>query len=87
MVEIHGGSEWLACQLVGANWASVRYNSRRPEERLLKEKITSLAHEKRRYGYRRIHALLKRAGIAINHKKLFRIYKQLGLKLLTNSSR
>ena len=51
-------------------------------EGLLKERRTTIVHQKRRYGYRRIHMLLKREGIDINHKKLFRIYKQLELKVL-----
>lgn len=78
MVESHGRSERRACQLVGANRASIRYVSQKPEEGLLRGRITAIALQKRRYGYRRIHVLLKREGININHKKLFRIYKQLG---------
>lgn len=87
VVQSHGYSERKACQLVGANRASIRYASQKPEEGLLKEKIISIAHEKRRYGYRRIHVLLRREGININHKKLFRIYKQLGLKVLKRGGR
>ena len=87
MVETYGRSERRACQLVGASRARIRYVSRRPEEGLLREKITAIAHKKRRYGYRRIHVLLKREGIAINHKKVFRIYKQLGLKVLKRGGR
>jgi putative transposase len=87
MVEAHGRSERRACQLVGANRASMRYESTKSEEGLLKDRITTIAHEKRRYGYRRIHVLLKREGIKINHKKLFRIYKQLGLKVLKRGGR
>lgn len=87
MVEAHGRSERRACQLVGANRASIRYESHKPEEGLLKGRIKAIAHEKRRYGYRRIHVLLKREGVAINHKKLFRIYKQLGLKVLKRGGR
>jgi len=87
MVEVHGRSERRACQLVGANRASMRYVSHKPVEGLLKERITAIAHEKRRYGYRRIHVLLKREGIKINHKKLFRMYKQLGLKVLKRGGR
>lgn len=66
---------------------SIRYVCHKPEEGLLKERITAIAHEKRRYGYRRIHVLLKCEGITINHKKLFRIYKQLGLKVLKRGGR
>jgi putative transposase len=87
VVQTHGYSERKACQLVGANRASIRYVSHKPEEGLLRGKITSIAHEKRRYGYRRIHMLLKRDGININHKKLFRIYRELGLKVLKRGGR
>lgn len=87
VVEKHGYSERKACQLVGANRASVRYSSKKPEELLLKGKITNIAHEKRRYGYRRIHMLLKREGVQVNHKKLFRIYQELGLKVLKRGGR
>jgi putative transposase len=87
LVEAHGRGERRAYQLVGANRAGIRYLSHKLEEGLLKEKITSIAHEKRRYGYRRIHVLPRREGININHKKLFRIYKQLGLKVLKRGGR
>jgi len=87
LTEIHGYSQRKACQLVGVNRASIRYISKKPDERLLREKITGIAYEKRRYGYRRIHVLLKRDGIQINHKKLCRIYKELGLKVQKRSSR
>ena len=72
---------------MGAERATIRYVSQKPEEGLLRDRITTLAHEKRRYGYRRIQILLKRDGITINHKKLFRIYKELGLKVLKRGGR
>lgn len=68
MVEDHGYSERKACQLDGDQ--SVFYPVyMKEDEILLKEKIIGIAHEKRRFGYRRIHLLLKRAGMQINHKK------------------
>jgi putative transposase len=72
---------------VGAERATIRYGSHKPDEELLREKITSLAQEKRRYGYRRIHILLKRDGRQINHKKVYRIYRELGLKVLKRGGR
>jgi putative transposase len=33
-----------------------------------------LAHERRRFGYRRLHVLLRREGYVVNHKRLYRIY-------------
>jgi putative transposase len=36
--------------------------------------MKAIAHERRRFGYRRLHVLLKQEGYLINHKKLFRLY-------------
>ena len=38
--------------------------------------MDALARERRRFGYRRLHVLLKREGHRINHKKLFRLYRE-----------
>jgi putative transposase len=38
--------------------------------------LRELSSEQRRFGYRRLHLLLKREGIAVNWKKLYRIYKE-----------
>ncbi|MBB4252732.1 putative transposase [Rhizobium sp. BK008] len=38
--------------------------------------MKALAHERRRFGYRRLHVLLRREGHIVNHKKLFRLYRE-----------
>src|SRR3974390_3717476 len=38
--------------------------------------MKTIAHERRRFGYRRVHGLLKREGYVVNHKKLFRLYRE-----------
>jgi len=38
--------------------------------------MIALAHERRRFGYRRLHVLLRREGYEVNHKKLFRLYRE-----------
>jgi putative transposase len=38
--------------------------------------MRAIAHERRRFGYRRVHVLLKREGYRVNHKKLFRLYRE-----------
>ncbi|MGI9071526.1 MAG: IS3 family transposase [Bryobacteraceae bacterium] len=43
--------------------------------------LTQLAHEKRRYGYRRLAVLLRRGGEIVNHKRVFRIYRAGGLSV------
>ena len=42
----------------------------------MRRRLQALASERRRFGYRRLHILLKREGIALNHKKLFRLYRE-----------
>ena len=38
--------------------------------------LRTLARERRRFGYRRLHVLLRREGFVVNHKRLFRIYRK-----------
>src|SRR5947207_7404659 len=51
---------------------SVRYQTSRADDAGLRERMRAIAHERRRFGYRRLHVLLKREGYAVNHKKLDR---------------
>jgi putative transposase len=56
-----------------------RYEPRRPDDEALHVRLCELAAFKRRYGYRRLHVLVKREGWAVNHKRLFRVYREAGL--------
>lgn len=70
-------SERRACQLVGLSRSTLRYQTRRSVVDLqLRARIVELAQERRRFGYRRIHALLRREGIEINHKRTYRLYRE-----------
>ena len=40
------------------------------------KRLRDLASVRHRFGYRRLHLLLRREGIALNHKKLYRLYKE-----------
>ena len=69
-------SERRACRLVGLYRSTLRYRQRATEgDDTVTERIKALAHERRRFGYRRIHALLHREGVRINHKRVYRLYK------------
>lgn len=59
-----------------------RYQSLKPQqdEAILK-RLRELATRWKRFGYRRLHILLRREGYAINHKRTYRIYKEAGLAL------
>jgi len=66
----HEVSERRACAALGADRTSVRYRSRRPDDAAARARLRELASVRRRFGYRRLHVLLKREGIVMNHKKL-----------------
>ena len=68
-----------ACWLVGISRSLYGYRSRRPDSARLRQRICDLAGEKRRYGYRRIHRLLRREGWSVNRKRTYRIYGEAGL--------
>jgi putative transposase len=68
-------SQRRACALAGVAPKVYRYRSRRGDDGALRARLRSLAAQRRRFGYRRLHILLKREGVAVNHKKLFRIYR------------
>ena len=81
MLASYGVSERRACDVFPTNRATIRYRSRRPDQASLEMRIKDLAVTRVRYGYRRIHVLLRREGWRINHKKTRRIYRELGLQL------
>ena len=57
------------------------YKSRRSDQADLKVKIRDICETRVRYGYRRIHILLKREGWKVNAKRVYRLYKEMGLQL------
>ncbi len=69
-------SERRACRTIGCVRMMVRYCCRRPDDRDLRLRLRALAHERRRFGYRRLHVLLRREGFKVNHKRLFRLYRE-----------
>ena len=69
-------SERRACKAIGCCRMTVRYRSARPDDRALRDRMIAIARERRRFGYRRLHVLLKREGHVVNHKRLFRLYRE-----------
>ena len=65
----------------------MRYRSIRDDDGALREKLRELANQRRRFGYRRLHILLRREGVMINRKKTQRLYKEEGLAVRRRRSR
>ena len=85
--EHHGVSERRACALVGVSRRVIRYEPTRPDDGALRQRLRELAAERRRFGYRRLHILLRREGVMINRKKTQRIYQEEGLAVRRRRSR
>ncbi len=69
-------SQRRACGLVGIDPKTYRYRPRRDDDGVLRTHLKDLAAQRRRFGYRRLHLLLEREGVRVNHKKLFRLYRE-----------
>ncbi len=74
-------SERRGCEVTGTARSTFQYKSTRPSQEALRQKIRDLARSRVRYGYKRIHVLLKRQGIHVNKKRVYRLYCQEGLQL------
>ncbi len=80
-------SERRACSALGADRTSVRYRGRRPDDANIRALLRELAAVRRRFGYRRLHILLTREGIIMNHKKLRRLYREERLQVRRRGGR
>jgi len=74
-------SERRACAVVAQSRSTHRYRARRRPIPGLQERMIELAHVRPRFGYPRLHVLLRREGFLVNRKRVYRLYRLAGLKL------
>lgn len=80
-------SERRACALMGLSRGSWRYRKKERKEAALRKRLLELAAERPRFGYRRLHRMLRRektngrAKWVVNHKRVYRIYREEGLAM------
>jgi putative transposase len=79
LMTIHTMGVTRACGLIGISRSLYRYELKRPDDGELLARLTALAGQKRRYGYRRLHVLLRREGWQLNWKRTYRVYHAAGL--------
>jgi len=82
----HTRSTWRvsirrACRALPVERSTYHYRSRRAGQAHLTERIKEIAATRVRYGYRRIHVLLRRDGWRVNAKRVYRLYREMGLQL------
>jgi putative transposase len=85
--DAHGVSQRRACKALNVDFTSVRYRSIRPDDDALREAMKTVAAQRRRFGYRRIHVMLERQGITMNQKKLRRLYREEKLQVRRRGGR
>lgn len=80
-------SERRACSSTGFARASQRYRSVADPQEELRLRLKELAASRVRYGYRRLHVLLRREGWPVNHKRIYRLYRLDGLVIRQKTPR
>ena len=76
-----------ACKVIRLFRSAWYYRSRRRDDRAVRERIKEIAAIRVRYGYNRIHTLLRREGWKDNRKRIHRIYREEGLNLRSKRPR
>jgi Transposase and inactivated derivatives len=77
----YGVSERRACTVIRLCRATSRYMSIKSKQAALRLRIREIAASRVRYGYQRIHAMLRREGWLVNRKRIYRLYREEGLNL------
>jgi putative transposase len=80
-------SERRACAALEVDRSSVRYCSSRPDDGIARARLRELAAVRRRFGYRRLHILMSREGLIMNHKKFRRLYREERLQVRRRGGR
>jgi putative transposase len=76
-----GLSQRAACRITGCARSVAQYRIRRSDDPHMVERLKAIALERRRFGYRRLGLMLRREGIVANHKRVYRMYRDLALQL------
>jgi putative transposase len=74
-------SERRACGLVDVCRATARYQARSHEDGAVRQRLLELAALRKRFGYRRLGLLLRREGMLVKHKRVYRLYREESLGL------
>ena len=87
LIEHYEVSQRRACQTIAMQRSSLRYRSVRLDDADLRKRLRELANERRRFGYRRLHQMLKREGTSVNVKKVRRLYSEERLQVRKRKGR
>jgi putative transposase len=74
-------SERRSCQLILLARSTCQYRIKREPDEEFENQVKELAFANPRYGYRRVHALLRRRGQLVNRKRVVRVWQKFGLQV------
>ena len=77
----HGLSERQACRMLKLSRSAYRYQAKNPDDKEIRSMLVELAARKPRWGFRKMIDFLKNQGYPWNHKRIRRVYCELGLNL------
>ena len=80
-----GQSIRRVCEVLSVDRSTYHYQSKRADQAGLKQRITEICDTRVRYGYRRVSVLLRREGWEVNQKRVYRLYRELGMQLRNKS--
>ena len=81
-LQTRGTSVRRACRVIGLSRATWQYQRRPdPQNTTLLDRLQAHATARPRFGYRRLHILLAREGVVVNHKRVHRLYCAAGLQV------
>jgi putative transposase len=81
LIENHSISKARACKVLGLRRSTLDYKPNPRSDEPVAGKLIELATKHRRFGHPRLHVLLQREGLIVNHKRSERIYQNLGLQI------
>jgi putative transposase len=67
--------------LVGLHRSTARFALKPKDDDVMKQRLKSVAAQRPRFGYRRLAIMLRRAGVQINRKRVYRLYREEGLQV------
>ena len=82
-----GLGERRSCRIVGLSQSVQQYRPVPRNDAAVVGRLKELASENRRYGYLRLHAMLRREGLVANRKRTYRLYTGEGLQVRTKKRR
>ena len=87
VVSSHGYSERRACQVTGQHRSTQRKPSTRDPRTAVRRRMHEIVATRIRYGYRRVHVMLRREGWEVGRNVVYRLYREEGLTLRTKQPR